>query len=220
MDVTIISTDFDPLAHGFKFLNRFEFADLFKLPLGAPWIHTVGEVVYGLCGGMAYAALDYFYARQLVDAETDAEEVPLRLFRYLWQRQRDSLPAPVVQKLFTWLVLDDRILWEKVAQDEAPRLMELIHGGQPCVLLLVRTHGLERLTLNHQVLATAYEFDASTHRLTVQLYDPNHPQSIPTLSMDLSRPGRGINLSQSTGEPIRGFFVSHYERAMPPGVKI
>jgi hypothetical protein len=84
-------------------------------------------------------------------------------------------------------------------------------------LLLVRTRGLTGMTKNHQALATAYEYDAQSGSLTVQLYDPNHPRSAPTLSMDLREPGRGIGLRQSTGEPVRGFFATHYELADAPG---
>src|SRR4051812_26891598 len=50
---------FDPATHGFAFPNAFV-NDVLTLPNGAK-ITTAGR-----CGGMAYAALDYFHARQPV----------------------------------------------------------------------------------------------------------------------------------------------------------
>jgi hypothetical protein len=45
----------------------------------------------------------------------------------------------------------------------------------------------------------------------VQLYDPNHPMTEPTLRMNFADPRLGINPSQSTGEALRGWFVIDYK---------
>ena len=84
------------------------------------------------------------------------------------------------------------------------------------MLVLLRARGLLSLTQNHQVLATAYDYNPSTKDLSVKLYDPNHPGQVPTLSMNLSSPWLGLKLSQSTKEPLRAFFVIDYLQKDPP----
>jgi hypothetical protein len=51
--------------------------------------------------------------------------------------------------------------------------------------------------------------------MTIYLYDPNHPGEEPSLSLNLANPTAGVNLTQSTGEPLRGFFVNKYQAQTP-----
>jgi hypothetical protein len=61
-----------------------------------------------------------------------------------------------------------------------------------------------------------YDFDPLANQMTVYLYDPNHPGEEPSLALDLSHPGQGNSFTQSTGEPLRGFFVIPYASETPP----
>jgi murein DD-endopeptidase MepM/ murein hydrolase activator NlpD len=62
-------------------------------------------------------------------------------------------------------------------------------------------------TQNHQVLATGYDLDLDSGTLSIQIYDPNHPHKKTSLSLNVSDPRNGIQITQGTGEPLRGFFI-------------
>jgi hypothetical protein len=211
-----ITTAFDPLRHGFRFVNAFQFPYLFNISLPLLGPRGIGDVMVGLCGGMCSAALDYFNDGITPVEERDVEKIPLSLFRYLWERQLDTLTTPVMEKLITWSLLSTRALAKKTAEDEIPRLRSELDAGRPVILGLMRSRGLLSLTQNHQVLATGYEFNPASQEMSVQLYDPNHPGRKPELTMNLAGPWRGIKLEQSTGEELRGFFVINYVRKSPP----
>lgn len=72
-------------------------------------------------------------------------------------------------------------------------------------------HSLDAYDLgkNHQVLAFGYE---AVGNAMVQLhdYDPNYPGEEVSIETD----ARG-HLTYSTGESLRGFFLSRYKRADP-----
>jgi hypothetical protein len=209
-------TTFKRPDHAFKFANRFEFPYLFhiNLPLFGP--KGIDDIVYGLCGGMCFAALDYFNKGKQVPEFDEVDNINLRLFRYLWTRQLETLGFSVIQKLITWSVLDDKTVTQKTARNEVPKIERRIKKGEPAVLVLIRVRGLFAPTQNHQVLVTGYDYDSDTRDMTVHLYDPNHPQRDPNLTMNLARPSKGIDLKQSTGEPLRGFFVIDYKTQAPP----
>ncbi len=210
------STNFDPTIHGFQFVNSFDLPDLFVTNLSLPAVGSLGDIVYGLCGGMCCAALDYYEEGKPVPVVNDVDDIPPELFNYLLIRQLDTLHAPVLKKIITWSITDTSSLAKKVAQWEIPKILSSIDSGKPCILVLIRAWGLFQVTKNHQVLAIAYSFDENTKDMIIRLYDPNHPRQVPELTMNLSEPHLGIKLAQSTGEILRGFFSIEYEHASPP----
>jgi hypothetical protein len=121
-----------------------------------------------------------------------------------------------VIKVFQWMILDDTSLSKDMAHNEVPKLRGLIKVNFPVPLALVRVRALGDPTLNHQVVAIGYDFEDDSKEMVIHLYDPNHPSEQPTLNMNLSDPTHGINLTQSTGEPLRGFFVIDYQQQTPP----
>jgi hypothetical protein len=143
------------------------------------------------------------------------DRIDMGLFFYLWERQLDTLDASVLAKLFKWMAWSDRTLALKVAKEEYPGVKAKLIAGSPVILALVRVR-LSNPTMNHQVVAIGFEEDLITKRATILLYDPNHPGQTPSITMDLSKPGTGINIRQDTGEPLRGFFMIDYERQDPP----
>jgi hypothetical protein len=213
-----VMTSFVPQVNGLKFVNRFEFPNLTNISL--PLIHSgpisLGEIIYGLCGGMCFTALDYFKSGLAVPNIANVNDINLGLFFYLWDRQLNSMSIGAVEKIIAWMLSDDQTLAEKVAQDEVPKLRSSLDAGQPAVLCLIRARGFSNPTQNHQVTAIGYDLDTDTSVLTIYLYDPNHPGEEPTLSLDLTHPEQSIALSQSTGEPLRGFFVIEYTPQKPP----
>lgn len=211
-----ISTNFQPLERGFHFINSFDF----DVTLDLPFINPIQlkEIFYGLCGGMCFAALDYFNAGLPIPTVADNDHLPPALLTYLHTRQLDSLGLPVVPKVIEWMLRDDLDVGRLTARTEVPKLRTRLEKGQPCVLGLIRVHSGENPTDNHQVLATGYDFDDQSGLMTIHLYDPNHPGEAPSLTLNLSQPAQGINLSQSTGEPLRAFFLINYKAQKPPSV--
>jgi hypothetical protein len=70
------------------------------------------------------------------------------------------------------------------------------------------------LTGNHQVMAWGYAEDG--RGVTLHLYDPNWPdRDDVTVTIALDNALRPTGLSQSTGEPLLGWFVLPYAAADP-----
>ncbi|NUM47331.1 MAG: hypothetical protein HUU38_21740, partial [Anaerolineales bacterium] len=61
--------NFLPQKHGLRFVNRFDVADLIDLTVFENWTKT-HPIIYGLCGGMCFAALDMFYENAPAPADT------------------------------------------------------------------------------------------------------------------------------------------------------
>lgn len=208
-----VRTGFVPAEHGFRFVNHFPW------PGGAwgwrpvQWVlrlFRMETAALGLCGGMCLAALDLFHAGRSVPLDDAPPSPGSSLFRYLWRRQLDSyrgLRVPL--RALAWMRRPDQRL-DRLTVAEFLRLRQGINGGAPTPMVLVRARGANDPTTNHQVLAVGYSWEPLTRRATIELYDPNHPLAQPTLSFVLAPGGRVIDLAQSTGEALRGFFLSPY----------
>lgn len=207
--VPVSRTEFSPRVHGFHFANAFRFSFEFNLPFFGRV--DLGSMVYGLCGGMCFAALDYLLAGRPMPTSTSVPPRRSGLYAYLWQRQLDSFSGPVLPlKVIEWMLRTNEDVERLTAGKEFPRLRTTINQGTPAVLCLIRARGLVDPTQNHQVLATGYRLDTATGQVTIHVYDPSHPGQEPTLSMSLGDPDAGIDLAQSTRERLRGFFVVKY----------
>ena len=79
-----VVTGFDPLVHGFRFNNAFPPHPHIQLPTPFGRIR-IGDAKNGLCGGMVFAALDYFHAKQPVP-ETKKPPSGDILFDYIVKR--------------------------------------------------------------------------------------------------------------------------------------
>ncbi|MGE5223289.1 MAG: SH3 domain-containing protein, partial [Omnitrophica WOR_2 bacterium] len=206
----MVTTNFSPVNNGFEFINSFELHIPIKYPMPFGGSIDLSSVVFGLCGGMCFAALDYYNAGVPRPADSDVKTIDPRLFTYLCGRQLDSLSIPVLLKVIQWMLLDDKTIALNMARYEVPKLRKLLDSGQPAVLALIRVQGLDNPAQNHQVLAVGYDYDENTRDLTVYLYEPNYPCAEPNIRLNLSSPSAGLNLLQSTGETLHGFFVIPY----------
>ena len=216
MGMHMVRTGFTAAEHGFKFINRFEFSASLSLKPVTRRPVLLGKVVLGLCGGMCFAALDYFHRHKPIPAFADVDTIPARLRQYLVDRQLNSLAHGAVIKVLDWAGRKNNSLALSVAGWEAPKLRERLDTVEPVVLALIRAEGIAHVTDNHQVVATGYDYDDATKRMVVYLYDPNWPEEPHSLTMDLTKPSTGIALAQSTDEPVRGFFMMSYEKQEPP----
>lgn len=201
---------FNPSQNGFLFPNRFKLRLPIKYSLPFVGKLDLNDVIFGLCGGMCAAALDYFYANEKLPDYDNPENIDRKLFTYLCERQLHSLTIPVLLKIIEWMMLDDSELVTRMIRSEIPKLRRSLDKGQPVILCLIRTRGLDNPTGNHQVLVTGYERTTDGKSLILNLYDPNHPCQEPEIRVGLSR--TDFHISQSTGEPLRGIFVIPYKR--------
>jgi len=214
--MALVSTKFSYQKNGFRFINRFELSlpIKFQLPFGASV--DLNKVVFGLCGGMCFSALDYFNLGDLPPQTEQVKQIDFRLLTYLCERQLDSLKISTLLKVFEWMLMEDRTLAARLSRYEIPKLRRSLDKGEPVVLALIRVQNLDDPTRNHQVLATGYEVDPTAKKYTISLYDPNHPGKDVSISVDLSDPKSGMQIKQSTGEFLRGFFIIPYTASRTP----
>lgn len=214
-------TTFDPATQGFVFRNTFQ--NIANLPAG------VNVRTGGLCGGMTYAALDYYNARRAPPRQSfrPAEGAPLQ--QYLYARQLTSLESNVDKwaevsvnplggrdtEFFNW-GLDGR----KGGRIE--ELRSFIDRGVPVPLGLKADKGGD-----HQVLAIGYDlggyrgdFGTNAANFKIFIYDPNHPKQTMTLSPDLA--GKVYKYTGNTdgdSKTWRTYFVDkNYHAQQPPSL--
>jgi hypothetical protein len=206
-------TSFDPQIHGFPFPNRFEnvLPPLLARPLG--FVKTTDR-----CGGMAYAALDFFHAGIALPAMRAEDYAGDRLSerhwlaRYIFRRQVASLSNLRARNFVTWIVRSDEGLME-ATRAELPALMRAIDTGRPVVLGMIATRSVLDLTTNHQVVAYGYEADPGSGETRVLVYDPNSPWLEVALRV---APGATGVPASNRAFPWRGFFVHAYHPRTPP----
>lgn len=209
---------FKPTVNGFEFSNRWS-ADLPVITVGWLWnqlVHAAGGALSdwlglssmmdedwlpittaasGLCGGMAFATMDYFYAGQRPPAPAiDSQGRPVApssandpLFRFIRERLIDSFD--VTGRGYQWLTLtsplypngDDGIMQTTdiasgrsyvTYREEWPSIRAQLDQGKLATIGLVQSDELD-VGANHQVLAYAYE--QSGRRVKLWVYDPNLP---------------------------------------------
>jgi len=220
---------FLPSTHGLKFANRFPPGPTIRFgPIDPRWI-GIGDASAGLCGGMAWYVRERFEAGLPIPPDTEAPANGSTLFRALVRRQVQSLdwlrtplrffdlqacrPDPPTRLSAVLRREPPRVV---AVRDEWPTIRAEIEGGHAPILGLIRVSGSSprALTRNHQVLAHAYEEDASG--FWIRIYDPNHPGNDAVelqviVDPDAARAWHDrIRLVQSTGEPLLGFFRQAY----------
>lgn len=227
-----METGFLPSANGFRFPNRFP-----KVPvrrIGIPGIVSVpiGDASNGLCGGMAFAARDYFEASRPPPQVTTPPAEGTPLFRYLVDRLFDSFnlpggPARYLELMNPTLPDGDGPLARlgiglrgrarRMIAEEWPKIRSDVDAGHPAPLGLVRTKSWNPadLKFNHQVLAYGYLLEGD--RLTLRVYDPNRPRDDGmTLSLRVSDPRQPSPVSSTLpGRPVFSFFRVTYRRSDP-----
>jgi hypothetical protein len=210
---------FLPSTAGFHFPNSFPSAPALRLgPIG------IGNASNGLCGGMAFAALDLWTIHRPPPPDPTPPAPGTAWFRYFVRRIIASwgLPLGGIRYLL-WTVLPDRDLGPihgvaRRTRRTLPKIRARLNGDRPVALGVIRVHSfdLRKVGLNHQMVAFGYEDAPGSTRLLV--YDPNHPDrddlaiTVPLGDLPGSSPTRFIE-----GElPVRGLFVTRYRSKVPP----
>ncbi|MBM4060886.1 MAG: hypothetical protein FJ265_07290 [Planctomycetes bacterium] len=204
---TAARAPFAPREHGFRFANTFQNDAVPVLDLRTS----------GLCGGMAYAALDYWLAGMPIPQQDyrPANGTPLQ--RYVYARQVDSLLPNGTRWLAYFADVRGvrrteffRQGLDRGESGELGKLRKMLAEGAPAPLGL-RAPG----RTGHQVLALGCEAGANEQDLAIRLYDPNFPDRVMTMVPDLER-----QLYVYAGGPERvqwaAWFVdAHYAPKVP-----
>ncbi len=199
---------FLPSRHGFRFANRWP-RGAATLKVGR-WRIPIGDTARGLCGGMIFAARDRFERGE--DGSRDTEPPPrgTALFEEIVDRQLASFFFLIVPFRF-WRAAagNERRRHRETADGAWPAIRAEIDAGRPAMIGLVRLATRNPLApLGHQVVGFRYEESAA--RITIGVYDPNHPGDDGVEIHVRRRANGGLELTQSTGEPLIGLLSLPY----------
>ena len=210
---------FRPSTRGLHFPNAFPHVPDHEIDLPDGLTVPIGDAADGLSGGMAWTVRDLFETGLAPPAMTRPPgDGPM--FRYLADRLLDSLSLPFGPATYLKLMhpgLPDGDLamvrgraWRMVRLEWPAIRGDLERGTlSPLGLVRVKSRDPRHLGANHQVLAWGY--DLAGTRLTLHLYDPNHPDDDEvTLSLDIGRPRRPTPVTSSHGGTVWCFFRTAY----------
>jgi hypothetical protein len=214
---------FLPSRNGFHFVNGWPPGPAVWLSIG-PIALGLGNAADGLCGGMAFATRDRFQRGEVPPPDTSPPAPGTMLFREIVRRQIDSFDHLVRLPLRLYVLAalhpSGPNRWARLVglvpratlavRDEWPKIRADIDGGRLSMLGLIRSTSANPVHLghNHQVVAWAY--DVSPTELTLRLYDPNWPDRDDVSIRVRLAGGSTVDLTQSTGEALFGFFRAPY----------
>jgi hypothetical protein len=223
---------FLPSQCGFAFSNTWPSQP--AVVLATPFGHlSFGDASAGLCGGMVFAALDYWRAGIAPPVTQPAQDEPL--YSYIVRRLIDSWHLPLgATQYYQWMNLPDgdtgfdmfghRVVIERglawrTIQVQWPQICADLDSGIPVALgvVTVTSPWPNDLGRNHQVLAFGY--DVSDQICTVRVYDPNQAQRDDIyIQFDATAPTAPTTFIHNLGiaGPVRGFFRTAYTVAAPP----
>jgi hypothetical protein len=222
---------FLPSRDGFAFTNSWPPAPALEIPTGLGTL-GIGNAARGLCGGMVFAALDYWHGGTGPPAARPAPGSPL--YRYLVRRLIESWRIPQgVARYYQWMCLPDRdqrvyVRGRRVATrrgvacrtiaSEWPPIMASLDDGTPVPLALVTVASTNPLQLGHNHQALAFAYTRSGGEVILRVYDPNSGQNDGiAIAFDGSSPARAtFRHNLNLARPVRGFFRVAYSPAIPP----
>lgn len=211
---------FLPSESGFRFVNSWPSNPVVVLPTPLGKVR-VGDASGGLCGGMVFAALDYWYAGQRPPSEQPVKGDPL--YAFIVRRLFDSwhLPAGVAQ-YFRWMSRPDDgtsgVGWMTINRG-LPALIGDLVEGRPVPLGIVTTASRRLVDLGRNHQALAYACDVAGDDITVRVYDPNCGQRDDiAIRFNAGAPAGRTYFEHNLGfdHPVRGFFPIGYRAAKPP----
>lgn len=178
---------------------------------------------YGLCGGMCFAALDFYYRDDLdIPMGEDSNDQPpprTRLRSYIWKRQMDSIISDGA-RFMAWVISLNHLprAWPSQrgaawllarSKEEWTKLRASVDAGRPVPIGLVRD--TKNVFDNHQVLAIGYdEGEGDGAADTIYLYDPNCAGKASTIQVKFGEQLLDGRESCNPWPPLRGFFCEAY----------
>ncbi len=179
-------TPLDPARHGFWFANTFH----------SDYVPQLDVRTSGLCAGMSYTVLDYYYARKPIPTQDyrPANRTPLQ--SYLFNRHMDSNAASLAGMAELGFnpggVRNDEFFRWGLETKPGSRITELrsfIDRGVPVPLAL---QGASGRSGEHEVIAIGYDMGRYQGNLgpyqddfKIFILDPNYPRVTKTLIPDL-----------------------------------
>jgi hypothetical protein len=174
-------TGFSTQDNGFRFSN----SDI-RWSWG-PFQHSTA-----LCGGMSYAALDYFHAAMEIPQTATAPPEGTPLQKYIYDRQMNAHAHTVPRFLLSWIPIIGVLGTEVPESGELHKLIAFMKAGEAIPVCLVGGG------FGHHVVAIGLTLAP----FAVDIYDPN----IPGRNVQIVwRDGHYVNTGSS--KQWRGFFV-------------
>lgn len=196
----------------------------------------IGRASNGLCGGMCYAARDYFEAGSAPPADlTPPVEGPL--FDYLVDRLFDSFNLPLGparylrymnpalrdgESFFSLLGLASRGRAWVMLRQEWPKIKAEIDVGRPTPIGLVTVKSRDPMQLGQNHVVLAYGYEAVGAVLRIRVYDPNFEgDDAVAIALSTADPKKATEVTY-TGRIFGGdqriwcFFQTPYSRRTPP----
>ena len=199
-------TNFNPKTHGFHFANEFV-----NYIIGD--LHTTG-----LCGGMAFASLDYYYAgipipthepADFPDGAAPAEGSRLR--KYIYKRMINSVERNAIQ--WANIIANPVFNPKRFTKRHLDDLRAEINAGRPVPLGLVGSLKIGNAgSGNHQVVCCGYDLTNNGHAITLHIYDNNSPDEDITLTTDPHNP---VDIAYSGYGDWFAFFMAKYKAQQP-----
>lgn len=224
----LVNKVFTPISNGFNFQNKF-----IGVPLSLDKFPKINSLIsqlfrkncYGLCGGMCFAVLDYYYSGKEIPSIDFPPEKGNSLHSYIFKRQNDTYGflGKIIAKFVCWSIKTNFQLQERIYK-EFLATQYLLDRNQPVVLGIVYVHISKTIAIwmNHQVVAYKYENDSE--KSTIFLYDPNYPgrDDIVIEFLKTNNEYRCFQKSLQSGKviTIRGFFIIPYNFIEPPDVEV
>jgi hypothetical protein len=225
------ATDFRPSQHGFPFDNHWDpGTPLTTIDLGVAQI-PIGDASNGLCGGMVYAALDYWGNSLTVPQRRPDPAAPgTPLYDYLVKRLIDSFDLPALPaRLLTIMnpAYPDTGSAGTPLEGRAPiiireswqQIRSWIDSGFPAPICLQNIESALPTDLghNHQTAAWGYQMDGN--QVTLFTYDPNIPGddtvSVQFNASDVLSPP-SISVSNPHQDQVFCFLTTAYTKSDPP----
>jgi hypothetical protein len=214
--------EFQASVNGFAFANSWPHVPPLRLRVGGPvpLELAIGDAANGLCGGMALAALDLWFAGISPPAAEARPEEGTPRFRYVVERQLASFELGLGPARFYLLGAPWRSAGSRSAEvlrRELPRIRRDLAAGRPVPLGLVHAVSANPATLiqDHQVVAHGIEAGPRPGSLALRIYDPNLPGD-DTVRLTIGRDAEGdVALAYSGGSPVAAFFRQGYRPRDP-----
>jgi len=207
MPIIVSNTTFSPEIHGFAFPNYFELGQA-KTKLS---LSKAAAPVYGLCGGMCFAALDYYFAGITLPNVDSPGLVEGWLWKYLIKREIDTLKRRE-SLLFFRSMISRRMYLESITFSALQEIKNQIYRRRPVVLGIIRSRGYSNPTKNHQVLVVGFEEHMENTYTRLSIYDPNYSNSHHFITYFHNKKA----ILHDTGELDFGLFVIPYRFSSPP----
>jgi hypothetical protein len=213
---------FQASLNGFAFANSWPHVPPLRLRIGGPvpLELAIGDAANGLCGGMALAALDLWFAGITPPADEARPADGTPRFQYIVERQLASFelglgPARFYLLGAPWRSPVSRSV--EVLRRELPRIRQALAAGRPVPLGLVHAISANPASLiqDHQVVAHGIESGPRPGLLALRIYDPNLPGD-DAVRLTIGRDSAGeLSLTYSGGSPVVAFFRQGYRSRDP-----